>query len=315
MCGDNGAHRGRININVDFFVFALLRASTKEKTGVLGRVSERSHDQQKAFAKFRADLSQCEIELQRVSGERNALKLLCGQRDETIKYLQVDLAKAHEEEAELDKQVSILLIKYGLNPIMEVNTSLSQLQQKVEKIELLRGEYDQVKVDCDRRKENMDLLAVEKETTSAKLSSAEVQLRGIKEKSLAQAKRIEELETGLAKAKAEIEKTKVMADKSIAMYRADAEAIQMQVREASDREQSIIDSAKCQSWRETLEEIHTRDFDLSGEIARAKMLEAEARQLATFDNEDEDEEGSRGGSDEGPEGEVAPEEEVETGRS
>ncbi|XP_070057244.1 autophagy-related protein 23-like [Nicotiana tomentosiformis] len=191
-------------------------------------------------------LSRCEIELQKVLEERNALKLLCGQKDETIKDLQADLAKAREEEAELDEQV---------------------------------------------------------------------QLRGVKQKSLAQAKRIEELETGLAKAKAEIEKTKVTADKSIAMYRAGAEATQMQLRDASNREQWIIDSAKCQSRRETLEEIHTRGFDLSEEIARAKVLEAEARQLASFDDEDDDEEGSRGGSDEGPEGEVAPEEEVETGRS
>ncbi|XP_070035079.1 uncharacterized protein [Nicotiana tomentosiformis] len=261
----------------------------------------------RAFAKFRADLSQCETELQKVSEERNALKLLCGQKDETIKDLQADLAKAHEEEAELDKQVSILLIKYGLDPTVEANTSLSQLQQKVERIELLRGEVDQVKADCDRWKENMDRLAAEKETTLAKLSSAEVQLWGIKEKSSAQAKRIEKLETGLAKAKAEIEKTKVMADKSISMYRANAEAAQIQLKEAYDREQLIIDSAKCQSRRKTLEKIHTRGFDLSKEIARAKVLEDEAKQLASFDDEDDDEEGSRGGSDEGPEGEVLPE--------
>ncbi|XP_070057095.1 uncharacterized protein [Nicotiana tomentosiformis] len=154
------------------------------------------------FAKFRADLSQCETELQKVSEERNALKLLCGQNDETIKDFQADLAKVCEEEAELDKQVTILLIEYGLDPTVEANTSLSQLQQKVERTKLLRGEVDQVKADCDRWKENMDRLAAEKETTLAKLSSADVQLRGIKEKSSAQAKRIDELETGLVEAKA-----------------------------------------------------------------------------------------------------------------
>ncbi|XP_070046400.1 kinesin-like protein KIN-14N [Nicotiana tomentosiformis] len=181
-------------------------------------------------------LSQCETELQKVSEERNALKFLCGQKDETIKDLQADLAKVHEEEAGLDKQVTILLIEYGLDPTVECNTSLSQLQQKFERIELLQGEVDQVKADCDRWKGNMNRLAAEKETTLAKLSSAEVQLRGIKEKSLAQATRIEELETRLAEAKAEIEKTKVMVDKSIAMHRADAEVAQMQLREASSRE-------------------------------------------------------------------------------
>ncbi|XP_070039253.1 uncharacterized protein [Nicotiana tomentosiformis] len=230
---------------------------------------------QEVFAKFRADLSQFETKIQKVSEERNALKLLCGQKDETIKDLQADLDKAREEEAELDKQVTILLMEYGLDPTVEANTLLSQLQQRVERIKLLQGEVDQVKADCDRWKENMDRLAAKKETTLARLSSAEVQLRGIKEKSLAQAKRIEDLETGLVEAKAEIEKTK----------------------------------------RETHEEIHAQGFDLSEEIAQAKVLEAEARQLASFDDEDDDEEGSRGGSDEGPEGEVAPGEEVETGRS
>ncbi|XP_070048964.1 uncharacterized protein [Nicotiana tomentosiformis] len=231
----------------------------------------------RAFAKFRADLSQCEIEIQKVSEDRNALKFLCGQKDEIIKDLQADLAKAREEEVELDKQVSILLIKYGLDPTVEANTSLSQLQQKVERIELLWGEVDQVKADCDRWKENMDRLAAEKETTLAKLSSVEVQLQGVKEKSSSQSKRIKELKTGFAEAKAEIEKTKVMADKSIAMYRADVESAQMQLREASNRKQWIVDLVKCQFRRETLEEIHTRGFHLSGEIARAKVLEAEAR--------------------------------------
>ncbi|XP_070045411.1 kinesin-like protein KIN-14N [Nicotiana tomentosiformis] len=211
----------------------------------------------RAFVKLRADLNQCETELQKVSKEKNALKLLCGQNDEAIKDLRSDLAKAHEEEAELDKQVSTLLIEYGLDPTMEANTSLSQLQQKVERNELLWGEVDQVKADCDQWKDKMDCLAAEKETALARLSSAEVQLWGAKEKSSAQAKRIEELEIGLAEAKVEVKKTKVVSDKSIAMYRANAEAAQIQLRESSDREQWVIDLAKCQSQIETLEEIHT----------------------------------------------------------
>ncbi|XP_070049518.1 uncharacterized protein [Nicotiana tomentosiformis] len=163
----------------------------------------------RAFVKLRADLSQCKTELHKVSEEKNALKLLCGQNDEAIKDLEADLAKAREEEAALDKQVSTLLIEFGLDPTVEANASLSQLQQKIERIELLRGEVDQVKADCDRWKGNMDRLATEKETALARLSSAAVQLRGAKEKSSAQAKRIEELETGLAEAKVEVEKIKL----------------------------------------------------------------------------------------------------------
>nr|XP_016445378.1 PREDICTED: uncharacterized protein LOC107770572 [Nicotiana tabacum] len=56
-----------------------------------------------AFTKFRADLSQCEAELQKTSEERNALKLLCGQMEKDLRDLRADLAKARKDEAELDK--------------------------------------------------------------------------------------------------------------------------------------------------------------------------------------------------------------------
>nr|XP_009763923.1 PREDICTED: uncharacterized protein LOC104215741 [Nicotiana sylvestris] len=162
--------------------------------------------------------------------------------------------------------------------------------QKLERIELLRGEVDKIKVDCDRSKENMDCLTAEKEATLAKLSSAE------------------ELEAELAEAKAEVKKTKITTDKSIAVYLDDVEADQTQLREASDQEKWSNDLAKCQSRRETLKVIHARGFDLSKKIAQAKALEADARLLISSDDDD-DNEGSRDGSnnDEGPEGEASPE--------
>ncbi|XP_075077863.1 uncharacterized protein LOC107791606 isoform X4 [Nicotiana tabacum] len=117
-------------------------------------LEEAQHFISRAISRFRVDLSQCEVELQKVSGERDALRLLCSQKDEVINDLQADLAKAHEEEAELDKQ----------------------LHQKVEKIGLLREEVDQIKTECDRWKETIDRLTAEKETILAKLLSADVQL-------------------------------------------------------------------------------------------------------------------------------------------
>nr|XP_009793907.1 PREDICTED: eukaryotic translation initiation factor 5B-like [Nicotiana sylvestris] len=215
-----------------------------------------------AFTKSLAELSQFETELQKVSEERNNLKLLCGQKDEAIKDLRSDLAKARKEEAEIDEQ----------------------LQQKLERIELLQGEVNQIKADCDRQKENMNRLVAEKEASLAKLSSSEDQLRSIKEKSSAQAKRIEELEVELVEAKEEVEKMKSMADKSIAVYLADAEAAHTQLSEAA-----------------------LQGFDLSNEIAQDKVLEADTRLLVSSDDDDDDE-GSQGGSDndEGPEREAAP---------
>nr|XP_009768029.1 PREDICTED: uncharacterized protein LOC104219068 [Nicotiana sylvestris] len=143
------------------------------------------------FTKFRVDLSQCEVELQKTLDERNALKLLCSQKEEEeLRELRADFAKARKDEAELDKQ-------------------------------------------------------------------------GAKEKSLPHAKRIDELEVKLAEAKAEVGETKIAVDKTIVIYLAGAKADQTQLREASDRERQSNDFSKCQSRRETLEEIHTRGYNLS----------------------------------------------------
>lgn len=186
---------------------------------------------------------------------------------------------------------------------------MSQLQQKIEKIEPFREEVDQVKADCHRWKEGMDRFAAEKETALAQLSSAEVQLRNAREKSSIQAKRIDELEAELAKAQADAEKEKVQADKSVAIYLADAEAAQAWLREATDRAQWFVELAKCQTRRETLEKIHARGFNLSQEIGQAKMHEADARLLASSGDNDNDE-GRKSGSHngEGPEEEASPNE-------
>ncbi|XP_070009979.1 filament-like plant protein 3 [Nicotiana sylvestris] len=224
-----------------------------------------------AIIKFMAGLSQREVEVKKASDEEKALRLLCSQKEEELKDLRADLAKARKNEDELDKQ----------------------LQQKLEMIGQLRGEVDQVKADFNRWKENMDQLVADKEVALAQLASAETQLRGIKVKNLAQAKKIRELEAKLAEAGAEVaevgaevERTKATTDKTIAMYLRDAEAVQAELREASDREKQSNDLAKCQSRRETLEEINARGFHLTEEIAQARALETDARFLVSSNDKD-----------------------------
>ncbi|XP_070042669.1 uncharacterized protein [Nicotiana tomentosiformis] len=125
----------------------------------------------------------------------------------------------------------------------------------------------------------------------------------MREKSSDQARKIEELEarlaSKLAKAKSEAEKAKAKADVIVAIYRADAEAAQVQAREAVETAQTraywITKLAQCQYRRETLEEIHTRGFDLINEILKAREHEAEAGALATSDDDDDD--GSKSGSE------------------
>ncbi|XP_070037071.1 uncharacterized protein [Nicotiana tomentosiformis] len=165
----------------------------------------------------------------------------------------------------------------------------------------------------------MDRLTAEKKTARAQLSSTESQLQGIKEKSSVQARKIDELEarlvSKLAKAKSEAEKAKAEAHAFVAVYRADAEAVQVQAIKAAETAQTlaywVVKLAKFQSRRETLEEIHARGFDFTEEIKKAKELEANAGALAS----DDDDDGSKSGSEsrEEPDGEeTAPGDNQET---
>ncbi|XP_070025503.1 uncharacterized protein [Nicotiana sylvestris] len=87
-------------------------------------------------------------------------------------------------------------------------------------------------------------------------------------------------------AKAETEKTKAATDKSIAIYSREAEAVQAKLRAAAAQGRRSYELAKCQAQRETLEEIHARGFNLTGEIAEAKARETDARFLISYDDED-----------------------------
>ncbi|XP_070025029.1 uncharacterized protein [Nicotiana sylvestris] len=109
-----------------------------------------------------------------------------------------------------------------------------------DKIGQLREEIDVVKAKAEEWEKNIDRLASEKETARAQLVSAEVQLRGIKEKSLPQAKKMEELQsqlnsaifdqkylaTELEAAKSEVKVVKINADEVVAVYKANAEVDQ-----------------------------------------------------------------------------------------
>ncbi|XP_070045711.1 interactor of constitutive active ROPs 4-like [Nicotiana tomentosiformis] len=168
--------------------------------------------QREAFSRSRVELSRCEADLRGLIEERNSLKLLCGQKEEETKDLRADLAKA------------------------------LQLQQKVERIEQLHEEVNMIKAETLGWKEGMDCFAAEKEIALSKLSSTESQIRGMREKSSAEARKVEDLKarlaSELAKAKSEVEKAKAKADAILAVYRAGAEAAQVQEREEAETAQT-----------------------------------------------------------------------------
>ncbi|XP_070054093.1 uncharacterized protein [Nicotiana tomentosiformis] len=170
------------------------------------------------------------------------------------------------------------------------NSSVPQVQQMLDVIRQLRVEVGVVKMKAKEWKKNMDRLALEKEAAQAQLASAETQLRSLKEKALVQAEKIREfqsrlgsvtsdrerLATELAAAKSEVEITMANVNAMVAVYRSDAEAAQVRVKEVAEAAQAranwVAEHAKFQSWRETLEEIHARGFDLTAEIENAKEL-------------------------------------------
>ncbi|XP_009600886.1 uncharacterized protein [Nicotiana tomentosiformis] len=124
----------------------------------------------------------------------------------------------------------------------------------------------------------------------------------------------EELEAQLASELAKDEKTKADADAMVVVYRADAEVTQLHAREVANtartRAHWITEFAKCQTQKETLEEIHAQGFDLSEEITKARELEADVGALASDDDDEDDDDddyddGSKSGSqsEEEPDGE------------
>ncbi|XP_070035075.1 uncharacterized protein [Nicotiana tomentosiformis] len=177
-------------------------------------------------------------DLRRAIDEKNSLKLSLGQREEEIKDLRAELSKAYRDQNDLSEQVMMRLKTYGFDTGTVSNISVSQLQQNIEMIGGLREEVDVIRMESLQWKEGMDRFAAEKETARAQLSSSETQLQKVKEKNLVQAKKIEELEARLAsvlaKAESDDEKAKTCADALVAVYRADAEAAQVQAREAAE---------------------------------------------------------------------------------
>ncbi|XP_070032949.1 uncharacterized protein [Nicotiana tomentosiformis] len=145
----------------------------------------------------------------------------------------------------------------------------------------------------------------------AKLAKAHQDQTDLSEqgKSSVQARRIEELEarlaSRLAKAKSDTERAKADADAFVAVYQVDAEATQVQAREAADIANTqahwVAELANSLSRRETLEEIHARGFDLAEEIKKAKELEFDAEALAYDDADGDADDWSKSGSESGKE--------------
>ncbi|XP_070049938.1 uncharacterized protein [Nicotiana tomentosiformis] len=251
------------------------RAARKPKASVLHH---------KAFFQSRGELSRYEAEVRKLTEERDTLKLLSEQREGEAKGLRAELEASRKEQVELAEQVQRIFEFNNIDSGLMANNLVSQVEQKFDVIRQLRTEVDVVKLEAEEWKKNMDCLASKKETTRTQLASAEAQLLSLKDKSLVQAKKIEEFQSQLssancdrerlaielAAARTKVEKTMENVDAMVVVYQSNIKAAQVRAKEvaeaAQDRANWVVEHAKCQSRRETLEEIHARGFDLTVEI-------------------------------------------------
>ncbi|XP_070004676.1 uncharacterized protein [Nicotiana sylvestris] len=251
-----------------------------------------------AFSKSQAELARCEesslsspvapyllqllkikllrkAKLKKISKERDDLKTLYVKKEEEISDLRAVLAKAHQEQTELIKKD----------------------QQKGKLVEQLRDELKMKEAETLGWRQGMDSLSSEKDTLREQLASSERHLQSVKEDNLARGHEIEELK---ANSVTELSKAKSDAEAFISSYRADAEATNTRAKEISTvaevKLSCALDHARRQSWRETLEEVHARGFDLSVDIEKAKILEEEA--AALLSNDEDSANGSESGEDE-----------------
>ncbi|XP_070032573.1 uncharacterized protein [Nicotiana tomentosiformis] len=293
-----------------------LEASKKgsSKAGIPRTFNEAQQalNRHEAFFRSREELSLSEAKIRGLTKEWDTFKLLNEQREGEARGLRGELEATRKEQTNLSEQVKRVFEVNDTDLSMKANSSVPQVQQKLDMIGQLCAEVDAVKAGAEKWKKNMDRLAYEKEVSRAQLASVEAQLRSSKERALVQAKNIEEFqsrlgsvtsdreilasELGAAKLEDEIAMDNV--DATVSIYRSDSEAAQVRAKEVAEAAQAreiwVVEHAKCQTRRGTLEDIHARGFDLSAEIKDAKELEAKARVLAFPDDDDT---GSMSGSE------------------
>ncbi|XP_070007704.1 uncharacterized protein [Nicotiana sylvestris] len=135
-----------------------------------------------AFDKLKSELFHCEAKLRKALNGEKSLRLLCDKKTRELIHLRSEL----------------------LHPSSETNISVSQLQRKIETLERLRGEANQINSECNDLKAQIDVHVVAKRNALAKASALEINLCNAREGDLVQTSRIAKLEIDVLKMKAEV---------------------------------------------------------------------------------------------------------------
>ncbi|XP_070056166.1 uncharacterized protein [Nicotiana tomentosiformis] len=160
------------------------------------------NEAQQALNRYRDEVNQLEAEVRELAEKTDTYKLLSEQHECVVKSLRAELDAAQKKHAYLVEQVKIFEVSND-DLAMATNDQTSQVQQKIDRIDQLRAEMNEVQAMADVWKENMDWLASEKENAREQLTSVEVQLRVAKEKADAWSRQIEDLQAQLGSAIAE----------------------------------------------------------------------------------------------------------------
>nr|XP_016499174.1 PREDICTED: uncharacterized protein LOC107817812 [Nicotiana tabacum] len=122
-----------------------------------------------AIAKFIAEQSKFEAELKRSSDEGKAHRLFCSKKEEELKDIRADLAKARQNEAELDKQWKENMDCFaGEKEVVLANLSLTGTQ------------LQEVKVKNVAQAKNIDELEAKLDATGAEVAEVMAQIKRTK---------------------------------------------------------------------------------------------------------------------------------------
>ncbi|XP_070053982.1 uncharacterized protein [Nicotiana tomentosiformis] len=219
----------------------------------------------KSFHWSRMEVSHLGFELKEQVWQKDMYKALSEKKDKVLRQhsvLQDDLERAQKE--------------------------ASKVQKKIDLIDQLRAEMNEVKAPAEELRSKMVVLASERDATKEDMAPTKDRLRVMRENTNKWSRLNEELKEQLNSVVTERDtisqecsalKSKLEAASNeasevqdiLAQYKNDVEVV----------EARVIIKAKYVKWlsqRENLEEIHARGVDFATEIEEAKSLEAEARE-------------------------------------
>ncbi|XP_070025368.1 uncharacterized protein [Nicotiana sylvestris] len=230
-----------------------------------------------------------EKELERLTLGLRESKAYSARKEKESGELRAALERALREKAALaeqrdsligQKETEILELKelngMATSEMASTHDLLQNAREEVVALTSLKSEIE--------GKAQVDAQVAAKGSALAKASTFEMQIRTARANGSARANMIARLESELSKAKAKVVNARAEAvmsstrvDQKAVAYSKSAATARAELRGTLGRASSSKEYVKCKSWKEILEKIHARGFDLSEDIEQAKAEEYDAK--------------------------------------